>query len=344
MNIHSIEEDILFKRIYYEDIDEFIKFLKEVKPEYPYRWFFDPTWIAEKVSDNNYIWGILKKRENIIGTVICYFDPVKVISVLKLLLIHPLYRRRGILNNIFFERLQEKRIVDEIQSHAPSQLFAEIVVNHQTSQKMIERIGMVFCGFYPNKTINEGLRTGLVPCALLFKKDKLSVEIDDRIRNKVETILRNNRVYRFRNVKTGIDKQIYDKDLKFTFKENYYSDMSGNQVYSVEVGENSSLDFQYNTYLKNISEARINSDDPAVFQSVLKYLQKFDANYMEIMIPPNLWMQDILIENDFVFTAYLPYYWAGDDILVFSTWKNRPVLTPKLKPIYNSIMEANLIV
>jgi hypothetical protein len=216
-------------------------------------------------------------------------------------------------------------------------------MNHSTSQNMIQRIGMIFCGYFPNKTRIEGIPACLVPCALLFKRTSKTLHVDDRIYNKLEKILNHNRIQKIRPINRGVDKQEGRKGTQYDFKEEVNREITGNENYLVKIDPHNYLKFQFNTYLNCITDARLYAKDPEMVQFFIDYLLSRNAIYLEILIPPELWLQDILICNGFKFTAFIPSYWDGADVLFFSTWKNRPVLTPIMKPIYNTIMEADVV-
>jgi len=336
-----IAEKVEFEKIRTTDIEGFISFLRDARPDYPYRWFFDRNWIGQRISDPFYIWGVLKVNKNIIGTIICYYEPEKKINTLKLLLVHPQYRKQGILNTIFFDRLQERRVIDQIQSSSPNLLYAEVLMNHSTSQNMIQRMGMIFCGFFPNKTRIEGIPASLTPCALLFKRNSKILNVDKRISNKLEKILKYNRIQKIRPLSIGRDEQEIRKGTQYDYKEEINCELTENKKYLVKIDANNYLKFQFNTYLNCITDTRLYTKNPEIAQFFIEYLLSYNANYLEALIPPELWLQDILICNHFKFTAFIPSFWDGEDVLFFSTWKNRPVLTPMMKPIYNIIMEAD---
>lgn len=338
----GIAEKFEFERINYPDVEGFISFLRDVRPDYPYRWFFDRNWIAQRISDPDYIWGVLKSNKTIIGTIICYYEPEKKINTLKLLLVHPRYRKQGILNTIFFERLQERRVIDQIQLSSPNLLYAEVLMSHSTSQNMIQRMGMMFCGYFPNKTGIEGIPAPLTPCALLFKRDSKTLDVDERLSNKLEKILTQNKIQKIRPLSIGLDKQEIRKDTQYDYKEEINCEFAESKKYLLSIDANNYLKFQFNTYLHCITEARLYTKDPEIAQFFIEYLLSYNANYLEILIPPELWLQDILISNRFKFTAFIPSFWDGEDVFFFSTWKNRPILTPGIKPIYNAILEADV--
>jgi hypothetical protein len=198
-------------------------------------------------------------------------------------------------------------------------------------------MGMVFCGFYPNKTVIDGIRADTVPCASIFKQEHKNIWIDSRISDKLNYILNINRITNLRTLNTEI-KYSGDSTSSEIVKELKNSDGTGNEEYTVQIDDSNFLTFQFNTYLGNIAEARLNLQNPEFSQVLIDYLQKFGANYTEVMIPPELWMQDALIRNNFKFVGFLPCFWAGEDVLVFSIWKNQSVLIPKIKSIYNKMM------
>lgn len=337
------ENGLMFEKITREDIIPFIRFLDEANPDYPYRWFFDPFWIASKVEDQNYIWGVLKPVKDpkkVVGTVICYYEPEKKIDCLKLLLVHPQYRGKGVLNNIFFKRLRENRVVDQIQAHQPNLLFAEILVNRLTSQKMVQKIGMSFFGYYPCKTRRDDVRLDLVPCGLLFRKDFKVIDIDDRIAQKVESILKINGLMKYRDIRQCRE------ECPLTWSENPLREVEirareQDNRHAISIDGSNFLTYHHNTYINTISEAKLTIENPENAHVLIRYLKKLDAEYTEVMIPLDLTLQDVLLQNEFYFTAFLPYYWNGDDALVFSLWKNRPFFLPKTKKVYLTIMEVN---
>ena len=330
-----------FVNIQEKDVDNFISFLKRVRPDYPYRWFFDQTWIRERVYDENYIWGVVKKpgKEQIMGTVICYYDVEKNISVLKLLLVHPKYRKMGILNSIFFKRINDERVVDKIRRHSPNLLFGEILNGHLTSQNMITRMNMSFLGYFPSKTRIDDVSADLIPCALLFTRKHSNVSIDERIIGNVNEIFNDKKISKLRTFKSGLEEQDLKK-IDFKFKVSKTVDKMLHEYFEVFNEEGVVLNFKYNKYLNNISEARISSDNPEIVQFLVNYLKNFNASYTEIMIPPNLAMQDIVLQNDLVFTGYLPNFWNGADMMVFSTWKNRPYLVRRTKNLFDNVMRG----
>jgi len=330
-----------FVNIQEKDVDNFISFLKNVRPDYPYRWFFDRTWIRERVYDENYIWGVVKKpgEEQIIGTVICYYDVEKKISVLKLLLVHPKFRKMGILNSIFFKRINEERVVDKIRQHSPNLLFGEILNGHLTSQNMIARMNMSFLGYFPSKTRIDDVSADLIPCAILFNRNHSNVSIDERIIDNVNEIFNDKKISKLRTFKSGLEEQDL-KSINFKFKVSKRVDKLLHEHVEVvnEVGD--ALNFKYNKYLNNIYEARISSDNLEIVQFLVSYLKNLGASYTEIMTPPNLAMQDIMLQNDLVFTGYFPSFWNGKDIMVFSTWKNRPYLVRRTKILFDNVMRG----
>ena len=334
-------KDFEFVNIQDRDVDNFISFLKEVRPDYPYRWFFDPIWIRKRVLDENYIWGVVKKlgKERIIGTVICYYDIEKNISVLKMLLVHPNFRKMGLLNSIFFKRINEERVVDKIRRNSPNMLFGEILNGHLTSQKMIIRMNMSFLGYFPSKTRIDDINADLIPCALLFDRRHSNVPIDERIIDNVNEVFNDKKISKLRTFKPGLEGQNL-KNVDFKFKVIKTGDKLLHEHIKVSNESGDSLDFKYNKFLNNISEARILSHDPEIVQFLVNYLKNQGAAYTEIMIPPNLVMQDIMLQNDLVFTAYLPSFWEGNDIMVFSTWKNRPYLVTRTKNLFDNVMRG----
>ncbi|MHA1798494.1 MAG: GNAT family N-acetyltransferase [Candidatus Helarchaeota archaeon] len=335
----KITRNFEFINIQENDVNDFITFLKEVRPDYPYRWYFDSNWIKERVFDENYIWGVVKEngKNKIIGTVICYHDQEKKIAVLKLLLVHPKYRKMGILNSLFFKRINEQRVIDKIISFKPHILFAEILNGHLTSQKMIIRMKMSFLGYYPHKTRIGEVNADLIPCALLFDRKHETILIDKRIEEKIAVILNTNQLSKLRTLKTDIQHQDVKK-IVFNLKIEKKIDRPGLQIYHVEIDKDNFMEFRFNSYLNNILETRILSEDPTKVAFLIKYLKNFRANYTEVMISPDLKKQDMLIENEFIFTGFLPKFWQGKDQLVFSTWKNRPVLVKRVQKIFDNII------
>ncbi|NHI94583.1 MAG: hypothetical protein EAX96_18980 [Candidatus Lokiarchaeota archaeon] len=335
------KENFEFVNIQEKDVNNFIKFLKGIRPDYPYRWFFDPIWIRERVVDENYIWGVVKRpgTDRIIGTVICYYDIEKNISVLKLLLVHPNFRKIGILNSIFFKRINEDRVVDRIRFHKPNLLFAEILNGHLTSQKMIIRMNMSFLGYFPNKTRINDVNADLIPCALFFNQKHSNILIDERIVDNVNVILNDKKLIKLRTIKTGIEEQKIKK-LNFKFKLSKTIDKTLHEIIRVSNEDGDTLEFKYNKYLNNITEARISSDNPEIIHFLVNYLKNYNADYTEIMIPPNLMMQDIMLQNDLLFTGFLPNFWKGSDVLAFITWKNRPFLIHRAKNLFDNVMRG----
>ncbi|MHA1146486.1 MAG: hypothetical protein ACTSRW_17240, partial [Candidatus Helarchaeota archaeon] len=224
----------------------------------------------------------------------------------------------------------------------PHLLFAEILVNQSTSQEMIEKMGMAFLGYYMNKTLRKETRLDLIPCALLFKRNPKIVQVDARIAPVLKYILEINKLDKIWSIHSEICKNT-PKDSTFDIIETCIPDKPHHYMNEVKIDEENRLSYAHNTYLDNIYEATLTVNDPDAANFLISHLKSLDSSYTEIMVPPDLMLQDLLIQNRFRFTAFLPNYWGGNDMFVFSIYKNSPKLLPKTRKIYQKLIEVDYL-
>ena len=310
-----------FERISTDDIPHFISFLKDTEPDYPYRWFFDPQWVMERVNDENYIWGIARKRNDpsIIGTVLCHNDVEKKIAVLKLLFVHPSHRNKGILNGLFLDRINERRVIDEIMSWNPSLLFAEVLANNDTALKIVRKMGMMVLGRYPCKTVRTNTRLDLIPHAILFDKRHKTIDVDERIAAQVKAIIETNDLKKLRSLKIGRQKGTMIETCPTRIKKD--NDKAMHRTYLIELLDGSTITFEFNEFSRTVTNVMLGDATPEAVMFFDSYVSELSPSYVEIMIPPMLELQHVAIDLGYAFTSYLPSYWNGEDVLTFSKWK-----------------------
>jgi len=299
-----------------EKIKPLIAFLKKEHPAYPYRCVFDPQWIRKSMSNNDYTWDVMTSDNgDIISTTMCYHDKEMKISTINLLL----SRSKS---NV--KQLQEQRIIETARRRGSRIIYMEIPEHDTILMRRMTHMNMISFGKFTKKLEIENQWANFVPHALHFIKNHHIIAVDERIIDHVSVILNGTKFARYRMIKKGLDTSRIRTIVPLIRMKKFTIDHD-NDLVTLRINNNNDdlLTFKYNKQLKIITEGRFKTRDPSSVNFFVIFMKDFNANHVEIVIPPNLMFQNILIHHNFEFSAFVPMFLNGNDALIFTTRKAR---------------------